>query len=211
MWLLTWLLLLLEHLGFHLPGCTHLGTKVTQTLTWLKCVQNCNIVKHLLNAYLKQQEVNIRLHYTILHLHFQFHEFKWPPWISMHMNLFIFHGKCRSLIVTWQVKSITNFDIIMTEENTGIKLQITVALNGGGSQIYWWTQSVTKKKTCMKRGLFYRRMHTAGSMFWDTKCYFLGKRSCFVQIYYKTQIYEGSNLRQNPTKSMFRWCLLHHD
>ena len=84
---------------------------------------------------------------------------------------------------------------------------------GGGPlrNIVVHMQKQTKKKG--KGGLFQSRMHKTGSMFRGLKCPFFRKKVGFVKIYSNStdlDLLRGSNLRQNPTKSLFRgeFCIL---
>ena len=82
----------------------------------------------------------------------------------------------------------------------------------GATQEHCGTHEWTKRQG--NRGLFQPRMRKAGKAFRGLKFNFSGKRGGFVKIYSNSSdsdLLRGSNLRQNPTKFLFRGWILHHD
>ena len=70
-----------------------------------------------------------------------------------------------------------------------------------------------QKKKQVKGGLFCSRMRKARNTFRGLKCHVSGKMGGVVNIYSNSldsNLFRGSNLRQNPTKTLFRgeFCIL---
>ena len=73
---------------------------------------------------------------------------------------------------------------------------------------------INKKKTQGKEGLFQQRTRKAGNAFRGLKCHIQEIVGSFVKICSNSldsNLFMGSNLRQNSAKSLFRGCFLDYN